>query len=419
MEEKKEMSTEEIKMDNDPKGEGKEKASSPLREVLSWVVTLLAAFALAMVLKNYVIINATVPTGSMEHTIEPGDDLFGLRLAYQFSEPKRGDIVIFRFPDDETQKYVKRVIGLPGEKVTIEDAKIYINDSETPLKEDYLKETWTEATGPFEFEVPKDSYLVLGDNRNDSYDARYWDHTYVSKDKIIGKAYFICSPFQRLGISSISMKKLMVEISKKNMFISESSVLFSSRDNQLAEIIKMVNSIPEINLGMFDTNAPLNAENVALLTKMWVHGYSIRAIADKCINNADYDAQEKMNICGKYIYSKLINNLPWGIAAIFKAQGIVNPQESNDDTYPLIPAFIYFGVNSVVAVALCMLGVPRYAARILAKEWYNKKGDVSIKQCEKVKEWIYSLNLEDWKQIFNAYEGKNTETNYNIWLKNR
>ena len=174
MEEKKEMSTEEIKMDNDPKGEGKEKATSPLREVLSWVITLLAAFALAMVLKNYVIINATVPTGSMEHTIEPGDDLFGLRLAYQFSEPKRGDIVIFRFPDDETQKYVKRVIGLPGEKVTIEDAKIYINDSETPLK-------------------------VLGDNRNDSYDARYWDHTYVSKDKIIGKAYFIYYPFQRLG----------------------------------------------------------------------------------------------------------------------------------------------------------------------------------------------------------------------------
>ncbi len=109
--------------------------------------------------------------------------------------------MIFRFPDDETQKYVKRVIGLPGEKVTIEDAKIYINDSETPLKEDYLKETWTEATGPFEFEVPKDSYLVLGDNRNDSYDARYWDHTYVSKDKIIGKAYFHILPIPKTGQS--------------------------------------------------------------------------------------------------------------------------------------------------------------------------------------------------------------------------
>ena len=85
MEEKKEILTEEIKMDNDPKGEGKEKATSPLREVLSWVITLLAAFALAMVLKNYVIINATVPTGSMEHTIEPGDDLSGCgwRISFQ------------------------------------------------------------------------------------------------------------------------------------------------------------------------------------------------------------------------------------------------------------------------------------------------------------------------------------------------
>ena len=206
MEEKKEILTEEIKMDNDPKGEGKEKATSPLREVLSWVITLLAAFALAMVLKNYVIINATVPTGSMEHTIEPGDDLFGLRLAYQFSEPKRGDIVIFRFPDDETQKYVKRVIGLPGDVIDLRDNgdeedtiySLYINGE--LVKEDYIKAPMeTEATGPFEFEVPKDSYLVLGDNRNDSYDARYWDHTYVSKDKIIGKAYFIYYPFQRLG----------------------------------------------------------------------------------------------------------------------------------------------------------------------------------------------------------------------------
>lgn len=181
----------------------------------------------------------------------------------------------------------------------------------------------------------------------------------------------------------------------------------------------MVNSIPEINLGMFDANAPLNAENVALLTKMWVHGYSIRAIADKCINNENYDAQAKMNICGKYIYSKLINNLPWGISAIFKAQGIVNPKEDKGETYPLIPAFIYFGVNNVVSVALCMLGVSRYAARILAKEWYRKQGEISIKQCEKVREWLYSLNLEDWKRIFKSHEAKNAETNYNIWLKNR
>lgn len=197
MEEKKEQLTETQQEAQTASKE--EKKTSPLREVASWLLTLVLAFALAMVLKNYVIINATVPTGSMEHTIEPGDDLFGLRVAYLFSKPSRGDIVIFRFPDDETQKYVKRVIGLPGETVTIEDGKIYIDGAKEPLEEDYLKETWTEATGPFTFEVPEDSYLVLGDNRNDSYDARYWDNTYVSKDKIIGKAYFIYYPFNRLG----------------------------------------------------------------------------------------------------------------------------------------------------------------------------------------------------------------------------
>lgn len=138
-------------------------------------------------------------TGSMENTIEPGDDLFGLRLAYVFSEPQRGDIIIFKFPDDESEKYVKRIIGLPGETVTITEGKIYIDDSETPLKEDYLKEEWVRATGPFEFTVPQDAYLVLGDNRNDSYDARYWENTYVTEDAIIGKAYIIYYPFNRFG----------------------------------------------------------------------------------------------------------------------------------------------------------------------------------------------------------------------------
>ena len=175
------------------------KKNSAVREALSWCMTFVVAIVLALLLKNYIIINATVPTGSMEHTIEPGDDLFGLRVAYNFTEPKRGDIIIFKFPDDESEKYVKRIIGLPGEKVTIKEAKVYINDSEVPLDEDYLKEKWVLATGPFEFEVPEDCYFVMGDNRNDSYDARYWDNTYVTKDEIIGKAYMIYYPFSRFG----------------------------------------------------------------------------------------------------------------------------------------------------------------------------------------------------------------------------
>ena len=170
------------------------------KEIKSFAFTLLITLAVVFVLKNYVIINATVPTGSMENTIMPGDNLLGLRLAYVTDEPERGDIIFFYFPDDETQKYVKRIIGLPGETVTIMEGKIYIGDSKEPLEEPYLKEEWTFGTGPFVFEIPEDSYLCLGDNRNRSADAREWNNPYVAKEKIIGKAIFTYFPIDRWGI---------------------------------------------------------------------------------------------------------------------------------------------------------------------------------------------------------------------------
>lgn len=173
------------------------KKNSVMKEILSWVFTFSLAILVAIVLKEFVIINATVPTGSMENTIMPGDDLFGFRLAYNFSEPERGDIIIFKFPDDRTQKYVKRIIGLPGETIVVDQAKIFVDGVQ--LDEPYLKEEWLNATGPFEFKVPEDSYLVLGDNRNDSLDARFWTNTYVPKEDIIGKAMFVYFPFDRFG----------------------------------------------------------------------------------------------------------------------------------------------------------------------------------------------------------------------------
>lgn len=170
------------------------------KEIRSWIITLGITFVCIFVLKNFVIINAMVPTGSMENTIMPDDQLFGNRLAYMFDEPARGDIIFFYFPDDETQKYVKRIIGLPGETVTIKDAKIYINGSKEPLEEDYLKEEWVNGTGPMEFEVPEGCYFVMGDNRNTSVDSRYWNNPYVAREKIIGEAGFIYYPFDRMGV---------------------------------------------------------------------------------------------------------------------------------------------------------------------------------------------------------------------------
>lgn len=170
------------------------------KEIKSFVVTLLITIVLVFVLKNYIIINATVPTGSMENTIMPNDNILGYRLAYLTEGPERGDIIFFYFPDDESQKFVKRVIGLPGETVTILDGKIYIGDSSEPLDEPYLKEEWTRGTGPYVFQIPEDSYLCLGDNRNNSRDARDWNNPYVAQEKIIGKAIFTYFPINRWGI---------------------------------------------------------------------------------------------------------------------------------------------------------------------------------------------------------------------------
>ena len=177
----------------------REDEPSALGELVSWIMYFAVAIIIALFLKTFVIINATVPTGSMENTIMTNDCMMGLRLAYTISEPKRGDIIVFKYPDDETQKYVKRIIGLPGDNIYIENGEIYINGSVTPYQESYLKEEWVISNGPYEFQVPEDSYLVLGDNRNNSLDARYWTNKYVTKDKIIGKALFVYFPFSRLG----------------------------------------------------------------------------------------------------------------------------------------------------------------------------------------------------------------------------
>lgn len=179
--------------------EKKGKPESVIKEIFSWVLSFTLAFLAAFFVKHYLIINADVPTGSMENTIMPGDRLVGNRLAYWRNDPERGDVIIFHYPDNEEELFVKRVIGLPGETVKIEEGKIYIDGSEQALPEGYLKEVWTEETGPYLFEVPDDSYLVLGDNRNDSWDARYWSNTYVSKDKILGEAVLIYFPFSHFG----------------------------------------------------------------------------------------------------------------------------------------------------------------------------------------------------------------------------
>lgn len=159
------------------------------KEVWEWVKIIVSAALIAFVLNTFIIANSEVPSGSMENTIMTGDRVIGSRLTYRFDDPERGDIAIFRFPDNEKIFYVKRIIGLPGETVDIVDGKVYIDGAETPLEEPYLREPMIPEQ-PMHFEVPEDCYFMMGDNRNYSSDARRWKNTYVKRDKIIAKVLF-------------------------------------------------------------------------------------------------------------------------------------------------------------------------------------------------------------------------------------
>ena len=139
-------------------------------------------------MNKFVYANAEVPTGSMIPIVQPGDRLIVNRLAYLFEEPQRGDIVMFIYPDNEKDNYLKRIIGLPGEKVEIREGLVYINDSKKPLSEPYLNDPPNGDFGPYN--VPEGCYFMLGDNRDISQDARYWKNKYVKKEKIVGKVLF-------------------------------------------------------------------------------------------------------------------------------------------------------------------------------------------------------------------------------------
>ena len=161
-----------------------------IKEVLSWVLVIAAAYVLAFLITHFVIIKTEVISGSMESTLNIDDRVIGNRLAYNFSDPERGDIIFFANPRNEAETYVKRIIGCPGEAVEIRDGKVYINEAAVPLDEPYLKEKMKGSFGPYV--VPENSFFVMGDNRNHSEDSRVWG--FVARDEIYAKAWFRYKP---------------------------------------------------------------------------------------------------------------------------------------------------------------------------------------------------------------------------------
>lgn len=158
-----------------------------LKELTEWLLILLVCFCIVYCMNTFAIINANVPSASMEPTIMTNDKIVANRFAYAGNKtPERGDVVIFHYPDYEETLYVKRVIGLPGDTVIIRDGQVYIND--ILLDEPYLTEETEGYFGPYV--VPEGHYFMLGDNRNNSEDSRYWENKYVEESKILGKVMF-------------------------------------------------------------------------------------------------------------------------------------------------------------------------------------------------------------------------------------
>ncbi|MBN2853621.1 MAG: signal peptidase I [Clostridia bacterium] len=162
----------------------------PVKNKYEDIRLLTAVLIVYLILSQFLILNARVPSESMEDTIMTGDRFFASRTAFLFEPPKRGDIVVFKYPDDNRTLLVKRVIGLPGESVFISDGMVYIDG--IALTGDYTDVIVRGVFGPYE--VPSDSYFMLGDNRNSSKDSRYWENTFVNEKNILAKAMFTYYP---------------------------------------------------------------------------------------------------------------------------------------------------------------------------------------------------------------------------------
>lgn len=176
-----------------------EKEKSVLHETISFIIYIGIVFLLTYLVIHYVGQRTQVSGSSMEATLSDGDNLIVDKISYRFHDPERFDIVVFPYKYEKNTYYIKRIIGLPGETVQIDEAgTIYIDGAE--LKESYGREV---ILNPGEAEEPiklgEDAYFVLGDNRNASSDSRDPSVGKILGEDIVGRAWVRIYPFNKMG----------------------------------------------------------------------------------------------------------------------------------------------------------------------------------------------------------------------------
>jgi signal peptidase I len=186
----------------------------PWRSVVDWVLTIAIAIAVVLAIKAWVVNPYRIPSSSMEptlHCAEPGpgcraslsDRVLANRFIYHFTDPGRGDVVVFTTPPAASRcefglgggTFVKRIVGLPGDRVRGQDGFVYVNGER--LEESYLDGETRDRADFAEREIPEGEYFMMGDNRGQSCDSRVWGP--VPRENIIGEVFAVYWPPQRIG----------------------------------------------------------------------------------------------------------------------------------------------------------------------------------------------------------------------------
>jgi signal peptidase I len=175
-----------------PLPERKVREKSVIRQ---YTEAFLIAILLALVIRTFVVQAFKIPSGSMLPTLQIGDHLLVNKFLYWFTDPQRGDVIVFKFPQDEARDFIKRVIALPGDKVEVRGKRVYVNDK--PVQESYavhldpsMQENPHSPRDNFApVQAPPGQLFMMGDNRDYSMDSRFWG--FLDMKKIKGKAFII------------------------------------------------------------------------------------------------------------------------------------------------------------------------------------------------------------------------------------
>lgn len=185
------------------------------RALVEWVVIIVVALVAALLVKTFAVQAFYIPSASMEPTLLPGDRVLVNKLSYDFHPVHIGDIVVFRRPPNDTTldiaDLIKRVVALPGQTIKVANCGIYVNGKE--LTQKWLPKGWQSPSSPYctqwptvgcsiqclpnPYKVPAHDYFVMGDNRKDSYDSRYWGP--LPESYVVGRAFVRMWPPSRIG----------------------------------------------------------------------------------------------------------------------------------------------------------------------------------------------------------------------------